>query len=259
MHPDSPFRDRFRGAGTSRAYDGAVNATRVRGVTLPMAFGRARRRKLRDPIFEPLWGGNRALVTFAPAGDGRPPSDPVLTDEAGAEIAVTDELREALSGSLLVSSAVIDGYVVPGPFPDTTGVVAGLLDDSVMSSGAVTRRFFIGGGGRNERKETLAALAARTPRIEPDQAVGFVAVDLLEIDGASLLDVPLQERKRLLDSALADNGLVRRTVFVRAPVEPWYAQWRALGFREIAVKGANSRYAPGAKSDEWGIELLPVR
>ena len=224
-----------------------------------MAFGKARRRKLQDPIFEPLWAGHRALVTFEATRDGQQASDPVLTDETGAGIPVTDELREALAGSLLVSSAVVDGYVVPGPFRDTTGVVAGLLDDSVMSSGAVTRRFLIGGGGRNERKEALEALAARSPHIEPDQAVGFVAVDLLEIDGASLLDVPLQERKRLLESALADNELVRRTVFVRAPVEPWYAQWRALGFREIAVKGANSRYAPGATSDEWGIELLPVR
>ena len=86
-----------------------------------------------------------------------------------------------------------------------------------------------------------------------------MAIDLLRLDGDSLLDVPLAERKRLLDGILVDTEIVRKTVTVRAPVAAWYAQWRALGFREVAVKGANSRYTPGVPNPDWATALIPRR
>jgi hypothetical protein len=48
-------------------------------------------------------------------------------------------------------------------------------------------------------------------------------------------------------------------VSVRPPVEQWYAQWRALGFSALAVKGANSRYTPGRPNGEWATTLIPRR
>ena len=56
----------------------------------------------------------------------------------------------------------------------------------------------------------------------------FVAIDLLSIDDQSLLDVPLLERKRLLEAAIGEDELVRRTMMVRPPVEAWLGQWKAL-------------------------------
>ncbi|HJW20898.1 MAG TPA: hypothetical protein VJ506_00560, partial [Candidatus Limnocylindrales bacterium] len=83
--------------------------------------------------------------------------------------------------------------------------------------------------------------------------IAFAAVDVLWLDGEPLLDVPLGERKRLLESVVVDGDLVRRTVAVRAPVEHWQGQWRALGFEAMAVKAANSRYVPGGRSRDWTI------
>ena len=217
-----------------------------------MAFGGASRRKIADPIFEPLWAGQRVLVHADAVGVA-------ARDETGTAIAVPDELLEKIAAALLATAAVIDGYLVPGPLADTSGIDAAVGMDALMRPNEVARQMFLGGGGRNERREARDAEAARRVRVGPDEIVAFVAVDLLHIDGVTLLDVPLQERKRLLDSILRDDDLVRRSVTVRTPVEAWYAQWKALGFRELAVKSANGRYRPGERAPDWGTEIIPRR
>ena len=64
-----------------------------------------------------------------------------------------------------------------------------------------------------------------------------MAIDLLWLDGESLLDVPLLERKRLLESVLDESELVRRGAFVRPPIETWIGSWRALGFVRHLLQG----------------------
>jgi hypothetical protein len=39
----------------------------------------------------------------------------------------------------------------------------------------------------------------------------------------------------------------------------WFGQWRAFGFREVAVKGANSRYTPGVPNPDWAKASIPTR
>ena len=62
----------------------------------------------------------------------------------------------------------------------------------------------------------------RVPRAQaptgPGPPIAFVAVDLLLIDGDSLVNCRLLERKRLLNSALKADYLGRITPFVRTPV-----------------------------------------
>jgi len=48
----------------------------------------------------------------------------------------------------------------------------------------------------------VAQLMEPESRPDPDRPVAFVAVDLLAVDGSRLLDVPLLERKRLLESSI---------------------------------------------------------
>ena len=72
-----------------------------------------------------------------------------------------------------------------------------------------------------------------------------MAIDVLRLDGDSLLDVPLLERKRLLDSVVTPSDLVRVGAYVRPPLQTWIATWRRLGFVGLSYRAANSRYHPG--------------
>ena len=90
------------------------------------------------------------------------------------------------------------------------------------------------------------------PAASPEDRVPVVvAVDLLELDDQSLLDVPLLERRRLLEAIIEERPDVRVTPAVRAPVEPSMNAWRAQGFRACVAKHANSRYLPGERNADW--------
>jgi len=217
-----------------------------------MPFGRVEARNVRDGLWEPLWGGRRVLgqilnrrVTFR--------------DEHGDELDGYDLLRETMLEFAVADELVIDGYLLPAPLRETAGAESPPGMDSLMTAGEVSRQLLVGGALRSDRRD--AVMAANTRRVELPSAspTAFVAVDLLWLDGESIIDVPLLERKRLLDSVLLDGEIVRRTVVVRPPVEAWFAQWRALGFKELAVKGANSRYTPGRPNGEWATAFIPKR
>jgi ATP-dependent DNA ligase len=86
---------------------------------------------------------------------------------------------------------------------------------------------------------------------DAETAEGFVAVDLLSVDGTDILDVPLLERKRLLESVIRRTEAVRLSVHARPPIDTWVATWKALGLRGGLLKAANSRYEPGGRTVEW--------
>lgn len=79
----------------------------------------------------------------------------------------------------------------------------------------------------------------------------FVAVDLLELDGERLLDVPLQERRRLLDSVVVPGERVRLSPLVKHPADGWLRSWRSAGFTHYLAKHQNGRYSSGAQADDW--------
>ena len=89
--------------------------------------------------------------------------------------------------------------------------------------------------------------------------MAFVAVDLLLVDDEPLVDIPLLERKRILEGVLDEGELVRRTAFVRPPVDAWLGTWRSIGFGELAYKAANSRYRPGEQNPDWATARIPPR
>ncbi|HSO29756.1 MAG TPA: hypothetical protein VLS28_07615 [Candidatus Sulfomarinibacteraceae bacterium] len=216
----------------------------------PMPFGAARPGTIENAVAEPLWGGIRVLVHVSEGSV-------VVRDPDGTELAIPEPLRAGIVVAAQASELVIDGHLVPAPLRDTTGVRLGAGTDAVRTAGEMGRHFFIGGLARRPDRVVEAEAAAAAASNPLDGPVAFIAVDLLWLDGEPLLDIPLLERKRLLESVLMDGELVRRTVSVRPPVERWHAQWSALGFREMAVKGANSRYTPGQPNPEWAIS--PIR
>lgn len=218
----------------------------------PMAFGHMAPHKIADPVCEPLWGGRRVLVEVS---DGQV----VIRGTDGEIVEGYEDLHEAIGDAMFADEVIIDGSLLPAPLRDTEGARVRVGMDAVQTPADRAKHMFIGESPMTGRREALQrADEARAPA-PGDEPAALVATDLLWIDGQSLLDVPLLERKRVLDSALDERELVRRTMVVRRPVESWFAQWRALGFEEVAFKGANGRYHPGTTSKDWTVVVMPRR
>jgi hypothetical protein len=216
----------------------------------PQRFGVGKTRAIPDPIIEPMWIGDRVLVhvergaSILVDDDGDPvdPSYPGLA-------AIVDEL----GGALRAETLVLDGYLTH----QATMASQSSRPDRVegMSAGEMTAQMLL--GRQAGRKRLAREAAAEAAILSADTPLAFVAVDLLETDGTELLTVPLLERKRLLESVLDEGDLVRRTAYVRPPVDIWLGTWRSLGFTQLAYKAANGRYAPGVANDGWAIARIP--
>lgn len=214
----------------------------------PQPFGRRPARHLDDPLVEPLWSGIRVLAHVATA------SVDFLDGEG--ELQEWPATSEAVAAAVRADVAVLDGYLTTEAAGDGVGVVTA-PDPELPSAGQMTRQMLMG-GGRNRRAELMASIDATTqPELTSEDEVAFVAVDLLMLDNESLLDVPLLERKRLLESVLVEGPLVRRGIHVRLPIGVWLGTWRNLGFRSVAYKDANSRYRPGVPNDDWATATIP--
>ena len=226
-------------------YDPAVNADSM--TYRPQAFGHRSSKDIKDPIIEPMWRGDRVIVEVA---DDR--VEIFDTDGAGVTADV-GEIVAQLRTSVLASDVILDGYLTRQATP-APGTVY-LIGTELPTAGQMTSQMLVGRGLTNRAMERL-----ETAENDPDaeNPLAFVAVDLLVVDGEALLDIPLLERKRLLESVVAEADLVRRGAYIRPPVDTWLASWRSVGFRELAYKSANSRYQPGAINDSWAIARIPT-
>ena len=89
----------------------------------------------------------------------------------------------------------------------------------------------------------------------------FAAFDLLEVDGESLLDVPLLERRRHLEGVLAPSLNVRLTPYVARGLRSWRDTLSTQGFHRVVLKNWNSNYAPGKTTGDWLVveKINPAR
>ena len=213
----------------------------------PQAFGRRNVKDIADPVIEPMWRGDRVLVTVAAGGIGvQDPDGAAVTEDI-------DEIVEQLRTAVLSDDAVIDGYLTRQATSDPAKVYKVAAD--VPTAGQMTSQMLV---GRGIGSRALPGAMPEEAKAELGNPLAFVAVDLLSVDGQALLDIPLLERKRLLDSLVRESNLVRRCVYVRLPVDTWLSSWRALGFRELAYKSANGRYLPGEINDSWAVVRIPT-
>lgn len=174
-------------------------------------------------LFEPLWPGDRVMARVDDFGVR-------LFDELGRPAG--DELREIealLRTAVLAKRAVIDGVWSAQPF---------------VGDGSLARQW----------AETIAeeGLAGELPDpLASERRRAYVAVDLVELDGEPLHDIPFQERRRLLESVIDEGVQVRLSPLVKQPVGGWLVGWRANGFTHYLAKHQNSRYQPGERNDDW--------
>ncbi len=79
----------------------------------------------------------------------------------------------------------------------------------------------------------------------------YQAFDLLHLDGRSLVDVPLEHRKRLLRSVLRDHPMVRYGSHVVGDGEAFVEAAREQELEGVVAKLRRSRYEPGRRSKSW--------
>lgn len=209
-------------------------------------FGSGPPSRVLDPIVEPLWTGIRVLGAVDERGVE-------LVDFDGEPVAGFEAIVEALAAAVLAGEVVVEGFITRQATRAASPVVA--WSDEMPSLGSLV------GLRRNRAVDTMnlkeESIAAST--FEADEALTFIATDLLWVDVTSLLDVPLLERRRLLEAVVLESDAVRVGAFVRPPIERWVASWRSQGFTGLTFKAANSRYLPGVQNPEWVITGMPRR
>jgi hypothetical protein len=221
----------------------------------PQAYGSVPSDRIREPVVEPAWPGLRVIVA---ASTGAADAIDLLTD--GEPVAGHDDIRASLSTQLrrAADAAIFDGYLTKQIVNEDAVIYTG--PDDLPSTGSLIAQSMIG-TRRNRAEEAAKAREAdvEARSFDEDDPVNLVVVDLLWLDGDWLLDVPLLERKRILESILPGDDLVRAGLYVRPPIQTWIGSWRAQGFTGVTFKEANSRYVSGAVAGDWASSSMPRR
>jgi hypothetical protein len=211
----------------------------------PQRFGRASPWKIADPVVEPEWIGIRSLAAIDLDGA-------LIVDAAGDEIDEMTTVIDALAAAARSDGLILDGFL--------TKQVA-MARSAKASSDEMPSMSSMFIGHRSAQTDATAhkeaAVEART--FAPDDDICFVATDLLWLDDTPLFDIPLLERRRLLEAVVVESDVVRVGAFVRPPLDRWINSWRGQGFTGLTFKAPNSRYTPGAENKDWALGGMPRR
>jgi ATP-dependent DNA ligase len=166
-------------------------------------------------LFEPMWGGARALALIGPAqvaGSG----DVVLVAEDGTAGPAPIELS-GLGARVQARSAVLDGEIV-------------VVDEA----------------GRLDREELGLRLQGK-----PGRPLSYLAFDLLHLDGRSLLNMTLDRRRLLLRQVLRPGDEVVAVPAVSSEGRALFEAVSAQGLFGIRARQRSSPYLPGIRSRMW--------
>ncbi len=220
----------------------------------PQRPGRRATRDIPDALVEPDWGGIRVVAALA--------EDGVVFVRAGESIPVPAELPAALVDAFRAVDALVEGHLTTvalhsgeGVLPPSMEVerppilIPRLVRPSVKDDPFVRARDF-------EAREDAAAepVVAALGRGERH---AFVATDLLRLDGTDLADVPLLERKRLLDGVIDPSFLVRVSPYVKPSAILTLVTWGSQGFGELHWRAANGRYRAGEENEDCAVARPP--
>lgn len=175
-----------------------------------------------DHLFEPWWGGVRALVFVGPA------------DEPGG-------------GDVRVADA--DGVDRAAALPELAGTAVRVAARSAILDGELV---VVDADGRAD----AAALSARLAG-DAGRPVAFLAFDVLHLDGRSLLNQPLARRREALRRILRPGD---EMVAVPAIATEGLALFEAIvaqGLAGMMARQRQSPYLPGTRSRLW--RLIPAR
>ena len=95
-----------------------------------------------------------------------------------------------------------------------------------------------------------ARIKGRAIAAEPTPFV-YEVFDLLHLDGRSLLEEPLEERRRLLGDVLRTDPRVRMSEHIEGEGMAFFEAARERGLEGIMAKDRRSPYVPGKRTDRW--------
>jgi bifunctional non-homologous end joining protein LigD len=136
-------------------------------------------------------------------------------------------------------------------YPELAGIPNAIGHRQVLLDGEVA---VLNAAGQPD----FEALQSRIHVSAPDQAlrlaeltpVSYLAFDLLQLDGRLLVDLPYSARRELL-TALSSSGIGVPPVFPGTDFDAVLGASLAHGLEGVVAKRLDSRYEPGARSDNW--------
>jgi bifunctional non-homologous end joining protein LigD len=167
-------------------------------------------------LFEPSWGGLRALAFIGPAevaGSG----DVRIVDGEGRVVGTALPELAGMAVRIDARSAVLDGELVA-------------VDDA----------------GRADPGELDRRIAGKRGR-----PVAFLAFDLLHLDGRSLLSAPLHRRRDLLRKVLHPGDEVLAVPAIAAEGRALHEAAAAQGIAGVMARQRTSPYLAGVRSRLW--------
>jgi bifunctional non-homologous end joining protein LigD len=183
---------------------------------LPEAFDSA------DHLFEPWWGGARALLAIGP---GSSPGDGAVRVIDGDGVDRTAVLPELAGTGVRVAarSALLDGEIV-------------VVDAEGRADAGALEARLAGGAGRS---------------------VAFLAFDLVHLDGRSLLGQPLVRRRETLRRILRPGDEVVAVPAIATEGRALFEAIVAQGLPGMMARQRQGPYLPGVRSRLW--RFIPAR
>jgi bifunctional non-homologous end joining protein LigD len=88
-------------------------------------------------------------------------------------------------------------------------------------------------------------------RSEADGHLIYYVFDVLWVDGKNVCDLPLTERRKLLEPLIPSSGIIRKSEIFTMSGLDFFDAAREKELEGIIAKRAESRYTPGARSTDW--------
>lgn len=219
----------------------------------PQRPGNKRPKDIREALVEPDWMGLRVVAVV---GGGQA----VFVHE-GEALTLPAELPQAILEAFTAFDAVIEGRLTTKALMSDEGITLpdvpverpSLFIPKRVGSGKDDPYVRVRDHERLARMEAPGVLAA----LEAGVRHAFVATDLLWLDGTPLHDIPLLERKRLLDGVLEDTYLIRVSPYVLDTTLQTQVTWSSMGFRDLHYRSRNSRYLAGSENPETAVASPP--
>lgn len=156
------------------------------------------------------------------------------------------------NGTRLYSRRLED---VTGALPDVIQQLLGATDRDVILDGEVIA---IKDGKPMPFQSVLRRFRRRHDVAEATEAIELVpnVFDILWLDGKTLIDLPLTERRKKLESVLTRYIAPQVVSGDAAEVEKTYTDALAAGHEGIMIKVPTSPYSPGQRGKNW-IKIKP--